>query len=131
MIKESSAAARLKEKIEACYQNYYNEWVQRSPAELISRAEEIASVQRVRQELTGYISEDSAEYLLRFKDPLEVVSDKWEEMNGFGSVVDDDMDFILCGLRDSQDTEQTYELEPEFAAPAESPAPAQTQQMLM
>ena len=106
--------AALKQKIASCYDAFVEGWLRLSPAELIRKAEEIASIQRMRDELPSAVTEEDAAYLLRFKNPLEVVSDSWQEMNGSGSVVDDEMRHILWELRDKQSAEQEYELEPGF-----------------
>lgn len=114
MAEIKDAKARLQQKLRDCYDDYYASWLKRSPAELIEQAEEISSVQRMRDELPGAVTEEDAEYLLRFRNPLEVVADRWQSMNGSGSVVDEDMTYILWELRDRQDAESDYEMEPEF-----------------
>lgn len=95
-----SAVTRLREKIQRCFDEYKAEWLQKRPDILIEEAEEIASVQRMMKELPDAVMEKDAEYLLRFKNPLEVVSDYWQSMNGSGTVVDDDMAHILWEIRD-------------------------------
>ena len=106
--------AALKQKIASCYDAFVEGWLRLSPAELIRKAEEIASIQRMRDELPSAVTEEDAAYMLRFKNPLEVVSDSWQEMNGSGSVVDEEMRHILWELRDKQNAEQEYLLEPGF-----------------
>ena len=106
--------AALKQKIASCYDAFVEGWLRLSPAELIRKAEEIASIQRMRDELPSSVTEEDAAYLLRFKNPLEVVSDSWQEMNGSGSVVDEEMRHLLWELRDKQNAEQEYLLEPGF-----------------
>lgn len=118
-----SAVTRLREKIQRCFDEYKAEWLQKRPDILIEEAEEIASVQRMMKELPDAVMEKDAEYLLRFKNPLEVVSDYWQSMNGSGTVVDDDMAHILWEIRDRGDAEQDYEMEPEFHASHDPPAP--------
>lgn len=109
-----NAKAALKEKLQTCYDRYKAGWLQKRPEVLIEEAEEIASVQRMFRELPDAVTEEDAEYLLRFKNPLEVVSDRWQSMNGSGTVVDDDMSYILWDLRDKQSAEFDYEMEPEY-----------------
>ena len=72
-----------------------------------------------------------AEYLLRFKNPLEVVSDSWQSMNGSGTVVDDEMFHILWELRDKQSAEFDYEMEPEYYEQPTPSSPEMTQQTSM
>ena len=109
----------LKQKVENCYKEFYASWLMKQPIDLVERAEEIASIQRMAEELPSAVTEEDAKYLLRFKNPLEVVSDRWQSMNGSGTVVDDDMSHILWELRDHRDAEQDYEMEPEYYAPAQ------------
>lgn len=69
------------------------------------------------------MSNESAEYLLRFKNPLEVVSGEWISRNGIDSlVVDDEMTHLLWALQDRGDAEDYYEMEPEFSDENEAPS---------
>lgn len=126
-----NAKAALKEKLQTCYERYKAGWLQKRPEVLIEEAEEIASVQRMFRELPDAVTEEDAEYLLRFKNPLEVVSDRWQSMNGSGTVVDDDMSYILWDLRDKQSAEFDYEMEPEYYEQPTPSSPEMTQQTSM
>lgn len=126
-----NAKAALKEKLQTCYDRYKAGWLQKRPEVLIEEAEEIASVQRMFRELPDAVTEEDAEYLLRFKNPLEVVSDRWQSMNGSGTVVDDDMSYILWDLRDKQSAEFDYEMEPEYYEQPTPSSPEMTQQTSM
>ena len=126
-----NAKAALKEKLQTCYDRYKAGWLQKRPEVLIEEAEEIASVQRMFRELPDAVTEEDAEYLLRFKNPLEVVSDSWQSMNGSGTVVDDDMSYILWDLRDKQSAEFDYEMEPEYYEQPTPSSPEMTQQTSM
>ena len=126
-----NAKAALKEKLQTCFDRYKAGWLQKRPEVLIEEAEEIASVQRMFRELPDAVTEEDAEYLLRFKNPLEVVSDSWQSMNGSGTVVDDDMSYILWDLRDKQSAEVDYELEPEYYNQPTPSSPEMTQQTSM
>ena len=108
--------AKFEQKLRDCFEQYKAEWLQKRPDTLIEDAEEIASVQRMFKELPEAVTDEDAAYLLRFKNPLEVVSDYWTSMNGSGSIADDDMSHILWELRDRQDAEADYEMEPEYYA---------------
>ena len=121
----------LKQKVEDCYKEFYASWLMKQPIDLIERAEEIASIQRMAEEFPSAVTEEDAEYLLRFKNPLEVVSDRWQSMNGSGTVVDDDMSHILWELRDRRDAERDYEMEPEYYEQPAPQSPKMTQQMPM
>lgn len=62
-------------------------------------------------------------YLLRFYDPLEVVSDEWLSRNGIDSlIVDDEMSHLLWSLQDRGDAEQCYDMEPESSDEDEAPS---------
>lgn len=83
-----------------------------SAAELIQKAEEIATVQLMAQEVPNQISAEQAEYLLQFKNPLEVVSDSWLSENGSGvSVINEELSHVLWRLVDTGDAESIYEKE--------------------
>ena len=126
-----NAKAALKEKLQNCFEQYKAGWLQKRPDVLIEEAEEIASVQRMFKELPDAVTEEDAEYLLRFKNSLEVVSDRRQSMNGSGTVVDDDMFHILWELRDKQSAEFDYEMEPEYYEQPTPSSPEMTQQTSM
>lgn len=104
--------AALSEKLEVNYISLMREWIKLEPLQLIEQAEEIAATKLVYNELKdGGYSSDYLEYLLRFKNPLEVVRNKWIEENGSEMVHDDDMNHALWSIADKQDAEQDYELD--------------------
>ena len=87
---------QFREKIENCYAEYHKQWMRLSAAELIQKAEEIAAVQRMAQEVPNQVSAEQAEYLLQFKNPLEVVSDSWLSENGSDvSVIDEELSHVM------------------------------------
>jgi hypothetical protein len=101
----------LSEKLEANYISFMKEWLKLEPMQLIEKAEEIAATKLVYQELkNGGYDAEHLEYLLRFKNPLEVARDKWNEENGSDMVHDEDMSHALWSIADKQDAEQDYEL---------------------
>lgn len=107
--------SKLKQKIRSCFEEYKAGWLQMTPAELIARCEEIEAVTRMAQVLPSAVSEEEAEYLIRFKNPLEVVSDEWISRNGIDAlIVDDEMSHILLYLTEDSGAEDFYELEPEY-----------------
>lgn len=119
---ELSARTKLKQKVAENYASFREQWLKLSPAELIDRCEELEAVTRMAEDLPSAVSEENAEYRLRFKNPLEVVSDEWISRNGIGSlVVDDEMSHLLWSLQDRGDAEQCYEMEPEFSDEDEAP----------
>ncbi len=134
MDNEKSAVERLKDKIEAGYKAKYAYWMKQSPEWLVTMADEIVAVKQMREDLADYVSEVDAEYLLRFKDPLEVVSDYWVGMLDPGGNTDDLLSHILWEIQDKREAEEVFALEPEFASadePSQPATPTQTQQMSM
>ena len=120
---DSSPRSLLKQKVNTNFAGYKEQWLKMSPAELIDRCEELEAVTRMAQELPSAVSDEDAEYLLRFKNPLEVVSDEWISRNGIDSlIVDDEMSHLLWSLQDRGDAEQCYEMEPEYSDEDEAPA---------
>lgn len=110
----------LSEKLEANYISFMREWLKLEPLQLIEKAEEIAATKLVYEELkNGGYDAGHLEYLLRFKNPLEVVRDKWIEENGPEMVHDEDMDHALWSIADMRDAEQDYELDEAFLPPGQ------------
>ena len=111
---EQDVRARFEQKVRDCFKQYEKAWLQKSPDVLIEEAAEIASIQRMAKKLPSAATEEDMEYLLRFKNPLEVVSDRWrsetsEEMQG-----DDALNHVLWEICDRQDAEYDYEMEPGY-----------------
>lgn len=120
---EESPRTLLKQKVNANFAQYKEKWLKMSPSELIDRCEELEAVTRMAQELPSAVSDEDAEYLLQFKNPLEVVSDEWISRNGINAlIVDDEMSHLLWSLQDRGDAEQAYEMEPEFSDEDEAPS---------
>lgn len=123
IVGDSSPRSLLKQKVNTNFAGYKEQWLKMSPTELIDRCEELEAVTRMAQELPSAVSDEDAEYLLRFKNPLEVVSDEWISRNSIDSlIVDDEMSHLLWSLQDRGDAEQCYEMEPEFSDEDEAPA---------
>jgi hypothetical protein len=117
-MKRNETERELSEKLEANYISFMREWMRLEPIQLIEKAEEIAATKLVYEELKGGgYSTDHLEYLLRFKNPLEVVRDKWIEENGSDMVHDDELSHALWSIADTQDAEQDYELDEDFRPP--------------
>ncbi len=117
-MKRNEIERELSEKLEANYISFLREWTRLEPFQLIEKAEEIAATKLVYEELKGGgYSAEHLEYLLRFKNPLEVVRDKWLEENGSGMVHDDELIHALWSIADTQDAEQDYELDEAFRPP--------------
>jgi hypothetical protein len=89
---------KLQERIEANYRSYLQQLQNRPASELIEQAAEIAAVKLVYDELMDGCNPDYADYLLRFENPLQLVSDQWlAEQNGSHT---DEMDHVLWSITD-------------------------------
>lgn len=117
-----NARTLLKQKVNANFAEYKEKWLQMQPSELISRCEELEAVTRMAETLPAAASEEDAEYLLRFKNPLAVVSDEWISRNGIDAlIVDDEMTHIFWRISDAGDAELNYEMEPEYDEQSDAP----------
>ena len=105
--------AQFTQKVQACFEEYQASWQKLQPRELIASAGEIHAIQQLAKKLPGFASKEDMEYLVRFKNPLEVAADAWSNDVGY-SILDDDLEHVLWELRDRGDAEYDYELEPEF-----------------
>ena len=74
---EKQLEKKLRDRIEANYRSYIQQLQSRPASDLIEQASEIAAVKLVYDELMDCCSAGEAEYLLRFEDPLRLVSDQW------------------------------------------------------
>lgn len=103
---------RLKEKIAGNLDGFKEKWLAMSKEQLIDHAEEIGIIGHMAEMIPAAASEHETEYLLRFKNPLEVVSDYWLYRNSLEvSVADDEMSHILYSILDTRDAENDYEME--------------------
>ena len=99
---------------------------------LIANADEIGVMSHMVNVIPSYASEQDAEYLLRFKDPLEVVAFHWLDRNGMEAMMNgDELYDTLWELRDKQGAEGDYEMEPEFYDAPDPPTPQIAPQMTM
>ena len=115
------AIARLKVRLENNYIFYRENWLQMTPEWLIDHCEELEAVTRMAKELPSAVTDEDAKYLLRFRNPLEVVSDEWISRNGIDSlIVDAEMSHLLWSLRDRGCAEEAYELDEEYIASQEA-----------
>lgn len=116
---EESIKDRFDSKIKDCYREYEKQWMQLGIKELLDNAEEIATVQHMASELPAYASDKEKEYLLKFKNPLEVVSDFWIE-NGYETLVIDDLQLVFNRIVYDKDAEADYEMEAEAESESET-----------
>lgn len=64
-------------KLMECWNKRQGEWEKLTPSRLIDCAEEIAVAQHLVNELPNILEQGEMEFLLRFRDPLEVASGTW------------------------------------------------------
>ena len=115
---EKGAVALLKEKIESNLLDYRNDWLTLPREELIDRAEEIYSVCVMAAFVPKTVSEEQAEYLLQFRNPLEVVSDEWLGRNSFDEMIEygDHLGDAIRYIVDSGYAEECYDLESDLSS---------------
>lgn len=87
---------KLQERIAANYRSYLQQLRNRPADDLIEQAAEIAAVKLVYDELMEGCNLDYTEYLLRFENPLQLVSDQW--LNGQNVSHTDEMDHVLWNM---------------------------------
>ena len=113
-VPEQDVRKRFEQKINTAYEDYKVSWLHKTSAELVEDAAEIASIQRMIRELPATATEEDMAYLLRFKNPLEVVSDAWRFEVAPVTNYNDDLSHALWELKDKQGAEADYEMEPEY-----------------
>lgn len=112
---KESAQSILQQKIDANYAEYQERWLKMQPSDLILICGEVEAVTRMAEVLPAVVSENEAKYLIRFKNPLEVVSDEWLNRNGLETlVIDDEMPYVLSAIIDGEDSESIYEIDMEY-----------------
>jgi hypothetical protein len=109
---------KLQERIEANYRSYLQQLHNRPAADLIEQAAEIAAVKLVYDELMGGCNPDYAEYLLRFENPLQLVSDQWLTEQNVSHA--DEMDHVLWSITDKGLGEGDYAMLEDGQTPEQS-----------
>ncbi len=82
------AREQLKNKVLAAYQKRLEDWRGMTVDELIEDCEAVYITDKLSRLLPACASEEDAEYLHRFVDPLEVVVDAWIASNGLDAIYD-------------------------------------------
>ncbi len=103
------------EKLWDNYREYVDKWSKSTRDEMIDNAEKVTSIRITAKMLEGWDSEEDMEYLLRFKNPLQVVSDYWLAGIDYKNMtIGNDFEKIIFDLRDTGDAEGDYEFDPEY-----------------
>lgn len=95
-MKRKKLEKKLQERIEANYRTYLQQLQNRPAFDLIEQAAEIAAVKLVYDEIMGGCNPDYAEYLLRFDNPLQLLSDQWLAEQTVSHA--DEMDHVLWNI---------------------------------
>ena len=102
---------KLESVIKEEYNNKYAEWLNLSHEELIEKSDEISAARFVKDNIQGSFTEDEAEYLLQFKEPLEILVDKITVLNDPTNIaVKEQFSDIVSEMYDKQDEYADYEL---------------------
>ena len=117
MIRERRIVIReeFEKKVDACFEQYKTKWLNMNSAELIVHCEQINSIIRTAAVLPEIISEAEAAYLMRFRNPVEVISDMWIEQNLADTPPDEaQISAIVSKAVSERKAEAEYELEPGY-----------------
>ena len=103
---------QLINKLNSCYAEHRESWLHMKPEDIVLLASNIASADYAARCIPDVISEDEAEYLLQFKDPLNVLTDMISESldDQFGCY-GDSLSGLLYELMDKGDALEYYDLE--------------------
>ncbi|MBE7004561.1 MAG: hypothetical protein E7425_09835 [Ruminococcaceae bacterium] len=110
--------ACFEQKIRDCLSLHEEAWRNLMPAALVEQAEVIASYQFMARRTMQLAGEEEMAYLLRFKDPLEVLADYWNDRTGMSLTEDEEIGHVLWEIMDRQAAEADYEMEPEYYSSA-------------
>jgi hypothetical protein len=109
----------LDEKIQKSWVAYMDSMEDYCPDWLFEHAEEIAARRFCKNKLLDSLhaahTAKGYEYLLRFDDPLEVVSDFWLDEQAVDH--SDEFDHALQSILDTSAAEQGYALDPNYSPP--------------
>lgn len=103
----------FEEKLGKNYAQFMIKCLAMSPSELIDAAEEIAATKMMIKELPEVASVEDMEYLMRFEDPLEIVSSGWMLTDDVDHT--DELQYTLGSITCSRSADRCYPLDPEYA----------------
>ena len=102
---------KLESVIKKEYNNKYAEWLNISHEELIEKADEISAARFVKDNIQDSFTEEEAEYLLQFKEPLEILVNKITALNDTNNIaVKEQFSDMVSEMYDKQDEYSDYEL---------------------
>ena len=107
----NNAIDKLNEVIQLEYKGKYASWLNMSHEELIEKADEISAARFVKDNIQDSFTEEEAEYLLQFKEPLEILVDKITVLNDPTNIaVKEQFSDIVSEMYDKKDEYSDYEL---------------------
>ena len=102
---------KLESVIKEEYNSKYAEWLNLSHEELIEKADEISAAQFVKDNIHDSFTEEEAEYLLQFKEPLEILVNRITALNDPANIaVKEQFSDMVSEMYDKQDEYSDYEL---------------------
>ena len=102
---------KLESAIKEGYNTKYAEWLNMSHEELIEKSDEIFAARFVKDNIKDTFTEEEAEYLLQFKDPLEILVDRITALNDPTNIaVKEQFSDMVSEMYDKQDEYADYEL---------------------
>lgn len=112
MYQALSATEQLRLKVNAEYAEFQAHWRTLSPDELIEKAEKIAIVNRVKDEILSSITPEQAKYFAMFVEPLEAISDTI--LNNDYAHESELVSLALSNMYDAGDGGAYYDMEEEY-----------------
>lgn len=107
----SNVIDKLEHVIGQEYASKHKEWLNLSHEELIEKSDEISAVRFVKDNIQDSFTEDEAEYLLQFKEPLEILVDRITVLNDPNNIaVKEQFSDMVSEMFDKQDEYSDYEL---------------------
>ena len=108
---------RIMQKVEHCYQRCRRKWSKMTPEQILDEIDEIHAVNTVYRILTRQgVTGDGAGWLVRFRNPLIVISDAWQLSNDIDSCIcEERLDALITELRDRGNVEEDYVMEDDGA----------------
>ena len=102
---------KLESVIKEEYNSKYAEWLNLSHDELIEKADEISAARFVKDNIQDSFTEEEAEYLLQFKEPLEILVNRITALNDPANIaVKEQFSDMVSEMYDKQDEYSDYEL---------------------
>ena len=112
---ECDTKTRFEHKLRECLKDYMDAWLQKEPLDLVERSDEISVIRKLTADLPDMLNQGEMEYLLRFKNPLEVASDAWCG-SAFVEIGEEEFRQVLFETRERYDLDELYELTDAAAA---------------